>query len=85
MEVTYSILREQQLPTAGPVNLIELRVVREQHMPTPLVQFSPLCEVLRRAQEVSRQHPHLAEEAHFVVADEVTRRTRLAQSPLELA
>jgi hypothetical protein len=83
MEVSYSILREER-PVAAPVNLIELRIVREHHMPTMLVQFSPLCEVLRRAQEVSQQHPHLSEEAQFVLVDEVTRRTRLAQSPLQL-
>lgn len=78
MEVSYSILRGD-LPTVAPVNIIELRIVRERHMPTLLVQFSPLCEVLRRAHEVSAQYPHLAEEAHFVVADEHARRQRLAQ------
>jgi hypothetical protein len=84
MEVSYSILRDTP-PAPGPVNIVELRIVREHHMPTMLVQFSPLCEVLRRAKEVSQQHPHLSEEAQFVLADEVTRRMRLAQSPVQLA
>ena len=80
MKVSYSILRDA-LPEAGPINIVELNHVREHHMPTPLVQFSPLCEVVRRAQEVSQQHPHLSEEAHFVVVDEHARRQRLAQGP----
>ena len=84
MQVSYSIHRDEQ-PAAGPVNIIELRLVREHHMPTLLVQFSPLCEVLRRAQEVSTQHPHLREEAQFVLVDEVARRTRLASSTLLVA
>jgi hypothetical protein len=46
------------------------------------VQFSPLAEVKRRANEVSRQHPRLREEAAFVVRDEIARRTRLAATPL---
>ena len=87
MEVSYSILRDVP-PAPGPVNIGELQQVREHHMPTPLVQFSPLCEVRRRANEVSQQHPNLKEEAHFVFVDEVDRRLRLlhlAQSPLTLS
>jgi hypothetical protein len=67
------------------VNLLELAEVRQHHMPTPLVQFSPLCEVARVAAEVSRKHPRLSEEAAFVVLDEVDRRGRLAGSPLTLS
>lgn len=71
-------------PDHGVVNLLELAEVRQHHLPTPLVQFSPLLEVMRRAAEVSRQHPRLREEAHFVLRDEATRRARLAASPLSL-
>jgi hypothetical protein len=72
--------------TARPVvNLQELAEVRQFYMPTPLVQFSPLCEVARVAAETSRKHPRLAEEAAFVVLDEVGRRATLAGSPLTLS
>jgi hypothetical protein len=84
MEVTYSILRHKR-PTAAPVNLAELAIVRSQHMPTAQVQWASLCEVERRAAEVACLHPHLQEEAAFVVADEMARRARLAAPPLTLS
>ena len=67
------------------VNLTELAEVRAHFMPTPLVRFSPLCEVARVAAETSRQHPRLAEEAAFVVADEFGRRQRLSAPHLTLS
>lgn len=84
MQVSYSIRRDGR-PVPGPVNLGELRIVREQHMPTPLLQWASPCQLQRRAAEVSRQHPHLQEEAAFVVADELARRARLTISPLTLS
>lgn len=81
MEITYSILRDE-CPAPGPVNLGELAIVRTQHMPAELVQWSSPCQLVRRAAEVSRQHPHLQEEAGFVVVDELTRRYQLTQSTL---
>ena len=83
MEVTYSILRDKR-PAPSPVNLGELAIVRTEHMPSHLVQWSSPCQLVRRAAEVSRQHPHLQEEADFVVADELARRIRLIDTPLTI-
>jgi hypothetical protein len=64
------------------VNLKELGIVRQQHMPSHVIKFAPAEELERVAGEVSRQHPHLVEEAHFVKYEELGRRERLAGSPL---
>lgn len=69
-------------PARAVVNLSELAEVRAHHLPTCLVRLVPLREVERRAQEISREQPRLAEEAAFVVADETARRARLAGCPL---
>jgi len=67
------------------VNLPELAEVRQHYMPPLFVRFAPLSEVARVAAETSRQHPRLAEETAFVVADETTRRRRLSACPLTLS
>jgi hypothetical protein len=72
-------------PTRPAVNLAELQEVRTTYLPTVLVRLVPLAELKRRADEISRQRPCLAEEAAFVVADEATRRAKLAASPLTLS
>jgi desulfoferrodoxin (superoxide reductase-like protein) len=66
------------------VNLIELSIVREKHMPPFAVRFAPEDELHRVAEEVGREEPHLREEAHFVKHEELLRRQRLAESPLQV-
>ncbi|MDO7849202.1 hypothetical protein Q5H92_22755 [Hymenobacter sp. M29] len=64
------------------VNLKELGIVREQHMPAHVVRFAPAEELVRVREETSREHPHLREELLFVEGEELGRRARLSQSPL---
>ena len=64
------------------VNLLELGIVRAQHMPDHAVRFADAEELVRVASEVSRLHPNLSEEAEFVKQEELYRRDALAQSPL---
>ena len=67
----------------GAVNLNELREVRQHHMPAPAVRFATPCELARVAAEVTRQHPHLVEETHFVMHEELHRRDQLARTPMQ--
>lgn len=62
---------------AGAVNLRELAEVRQHHMPAPAVRFASPAELHRVAEEVTRQHPQLAEETSFVVQEELGRRHQL--------
>ncbi|MGI4870975.1 MAG: hypothetical protein ACRYFX_07335 [Janthinobacterium lividum] len=66
------------------INLGELHQVREHHMPAYAVRFASEGELERVAEEVSRQHPPLREEAHFVKEEELRRRERLAQYALRV-
>jgi hypothetical protein len=65
------------------INLVELGIVRERHMPPHAVRFAPEDELHRVADEVGRQEPRLREEAQFVKLEELTRRELLAMSPLQ--
>ena len=64
------------------VNIKELGIVREQHMPAHVVRFAPPCQLQRVREEVSREQPHLREELLYVEQEELGRRARLSQSPL---
>lgn len=68
----------------GKVNLSELYQVRRDYLPSMFVKLTPLTELERRAAELCREMPRLAEEAAFVVHEEKTRRLRLAASPLHI-
>ena len=65
------------------VNLKELSIVRAVHMPAHVVRFAPPCQLERVREEVSREQPHLREELLFVEFEELGRRARLSQSPLQ--
>jgi hypothetical protein len=73
----------QTRPKSGRVNLRELADLRQNYMPTQAVRFATPSELSRVAAEVTRQHPELLEEAHFVVHEELGRRQKLAQVPME--
>jgi hypothetical protein len=68
--------------TPAKVNLRQLGIVREQHMPAHVVRFAPECELNRVAAEVARKEPELREEADFVKYEELGRRVLLSNSPL---
>jgi hypothetical protein len=70
------INKKRSIP--GPVNLGQLAIVREQHMPPHVVRFASPSELARVADEVSREEPELLEEVHFVRFEELERRQRLA-------
>lgn len=65
------------------VNIKELGIVREHHMPAHAVRFASPCELERVAEETARKEPRLREEAHFVKHEELHRRGQLSQSPLQ--
>jgi len=65
-------------PEVGRVNLKELAIVRQHHMPAPAVRFATPSELHRVATETARQHPELIEETTFVVHEELGRRQQLA-------
>ena len=65
-------------PQTGRVNLKELAIVRQHHMPAPAVRFATPSELRRVAAETTRQHPELVEETTFVVYEELGRRQQLS-------
>jgi hypothetical protein len=65
------------------VNIRQLGIVREVHMPTHAVRFASECDLHRVADEIARKEPELREEADFVKYEELTRRALLNQSPLQ--
>jgi hypothetical protein len=66
------------------VNIRQLGIVREVHMPAHAVRFAPAEELHRVADEVARQEPELREEVDFVKYEELRRRELLARSPLQV-
>ena len=62
----------------GRVNLRELAIVRQHHMPAPAVRFATPSELHRVATETARKHPELVEETQFVVHEELGRRQQLS-------
>jgi hypothetical protein len=64
-------------PKPGRVNLKELAIVRQNHMPAAACRFATPSELRRVAAETARQHPELIEETDFVVNEELGRRHQL--------
>ena len=71
-------------PAPGRVNLKELQEVREHHMPAHAVRFAKPCQLVRVANEVTRQRPELREETEFVVYEELGRRRLLADTSMRV-
>lgn len=68
----------QTRPKTGRVNLKELALVRQHHMPAAACRFATPSELRRVAAETARQHPELVEETNFVVHEELGRRQQLS-------
>jgi hypothetical protein len=87
LTISHSISYQESASVIAPfgkVNLAELNQVRRDHLPIPFIKLAPISELERRAAELCRELPRLAEEAAFVLHEEKARRLRLAASPLHI-
>lgn len=59
----------------GKVNISQLALVESVHLPPYAVRLAPEAELCRRAHEIVEENPELADEMHFLVHQELQRRT----------
>lgn len=91
MSQMYVLPQEEQPPflIPGPISILELRQVKEEHLPDVVVRAMPEADLDRRKMEIDSEFPHFEQETAWVVNDEKLRRRkarhRAAQPKLRLA